>query len=284
VAFVGVIVGCGPGHSHLAPSDVVGISSVAPATGPTIGNTPVTIEGHKFQSGATVTMGGAAATVVSVTDTVITIISPSHAFGVVDVSVTNPDGATATKTRAFSYAFVLAPAITAITPNIGSTDGGTPIAPIGSRLDLSVLTFGGVPAIDVRTDTAFLLYRATPAHAAGVVDVVATTPDGQSATLAGGFTYVTPASLDFNGDWTGYGNNGQDDSIDFTIRDGILVSVSCGDTHATLPPSPAVVNGAVSVTASGVVIFFARIVSASDAVGTIRLGSCSSTTVSVTRK
>ena len=54
---------------------------------------------------------------------------------------------------------------------------------------------GGVLATGVVVVGAGTITATTPAHAAGVVDVVVTNPDSQSGTLAGGFTYgsVGPA-------------------------------------------------------------------------------------------
>jgi hypothetical protein len=53
----------------------------------------VTITGTGFQTGATVTFGGTALTLVSVVNaTTITGTTASHAAGAVDVLVSNPDG------------------------------------------------------------------------------------------------------------------------------------------------------------------------------------------------
>ena len=55
------------------------------------------------------------------------------------------------------------------------------------------MTFGGTSATVV-TNTATSITCTTPGHAAGVVDVAVTTPGG-TATLVGGFTYVSPTPL-----------------------------------------------------------------------------------------
>src|SRR5205085_3895571 len=73
------------------------VSSIAPSSGPTAGGTSVTITGANFVSGATVQIGGAAATsVVFSNSTTITATTPAHAAGAVDVAVTNPDGQSGT--------------------------------------------------------------------------------------------------------------------------------------------------------------------------------------------
>src|SRR5204862_5379281 len=77
-----------------APVDSTGpsIGSVSPASGPVNGGTSVTIAGGNFAPGATVTIGGTAATnIVVVNSTSITATTPAHSAGPVAVSVTNPD-------------------------------------------------------------------------------------------------------------------------------------------------------------------------------------------------
>jgi hypothetical protein len=129
------------------------------------------------------------------------------------------------------------------------------------------------------------MYLDTPAHVFGTVDVVVTNPDGQSVRLNGGYTYASPLTFDFNGTWEGYGNAGQDIPIVFTIRNNELISVSC-DTFATLTFStpPLVTNGEFAFSRDGGVVVSGRIVSASDAVGTINLAPCNGTTWGATRQ
>jgi hypothetical protein len=79
------------------------VNSVSPATGSTFGGTAVTILGGGFASGATVTIGGAAATDVTVSGTTsLTATAPQHAAGAVDVVVT-VNGASTTLSGAFTY-------------------------------------------------------------------------------------------------------------------------------------------------------------------------------------
>src|SRR5207247_944717 len=60
----------------------VTVTSITPATGSTFGGQPVTIGGTGFVSGATVTIGGSAATnVVFVNSTTIKAKTPAHAGG-----------------------------------------------------------------------------------------------------------------------------------------------------------------------------------------------------------
>jgi hypothetical protein len=92
------------GGSPVSPTPVTTITAVSPSQGTTLGGTNVTISGTNFAAGATVTIGGAAATGVSVSGpTSITATTPQHAAGAVDVLVTLPDGQRASLSAAFTY-------------------------------------------------------------------------------------------------------------------------------------------------------------------------------------
>ena len=83
----------------LAPT----VTSIVPTSGPTAGGTAVTITGTNLIAGATVALGGSAATsVVVVNATTITAVTPSHAAGAVNVVVTTASG-TGTLPGAFAY-------------------------------------------------------------------------------------------------------------------------------------------------------------------------------------
>src|SRR5262249_24179404 len=80
------------------------ITSVAPASGPAAGGTPVGIFGSGFTSRVTVTVGGVApSNVVVVNSTKITATTAAHAAGPVNVTVTNPDAHSGTLTNGFTY-------------------------------------------------------------------------------------------------------------------------------------------------------------------------------------
>ena len=129
------------------------------------------------------------------------------------------------------------------------------------------------------------LYLQTPAHIAGAVDVVVTNPDGQTHRLAGGYTYVSPQSFDFNGNWLSLGTGGHHIPIRFTIKNNLLVSFSCGSfTTLMFSPRPSVTNGEFSVSKDNGLAVSGRIVSASAAVGTINLAPCTATRWSATRQ
>jgi hypothetical protein len=85
------------------------------------------------------------------------------------------------------------PRVTTVTPNGGSTAGGTLVTIGGANFAAGAsVTIGGAAATDVGVVNSTTITATTPAHIAGSADVVVVT-SGQSASLAGGFTYVANA-------------------------------------------------------------------------------------------
>lgn len=83
-----------------------------------------------------------------------------------------------------------APALTAVSPAQGFTNGGTPITLTGTNLRAgSTVTVGGAPATGVVVVNATTIRAVAPARPAGPADIVVTAGT-VSATLAGAFTYV----------------------------------------------------------------------------------------------
>ena len=95
-----------PAHTHTytatAQPPAPTISGVSPNSGTTAGGTSVTISGANFTGVSAVTFGGNAAAVTASTATSLTVTSPAHAVGAVDVVVTTPGGVV-TGTNAFTY-------------------------------------------------------------------------------------------------------------------------------------------------------------------------------------
>jgi hypothetical protein len=90
----------------------------------------------------------------------------------------------------YSYA---APTVIAISPNSGSTDGGTSVTIIGTGfVSSATVSIGGANATGVTFGSATSLTATTPAGALGAKNVVVTNPDGQTGTLTGGYTYSIP--------------------------------------------------------------------------------------------
>jgi hypothetical protein len=91
------------GKDHVGPVNAPKIDSVSPVSGPAAGGTLITIAGEHFQNGARVSIGGVAASVISVTLTSIAAATPPHAAGKVDVEVTSPDNQRAALPNGFTY-------------------------------------------------------------------------------------------------------------------------------------------------------------------------------------
>jgi uncharacterized repeat protein (TIGR01451 family) len=167
------------------------ITSISPMSGPAAGGTSVTITGMNFKSGATVTFGGNPGTsVVVVSATSITVVTPTMTAGPVNIVVINPDGQTATSTGGFTAAVVAPPpTITSINPNSGPAAGGTSVTITGTNFKSgATVTFGGKPGTSVVVVSATRITAVTPTMTAGPVNVVVTNPDGQSANV--GFTFT----------------------------------------------------------------------------------------------
>ena len=174
------------------------IVSASPNSGSTSGGTNVTISGSAFQSGATVTFGGVAATNVNFVNssTIIatTPLGPISEQLQVDIVVTNPDGTSATLHPGFTYS-VPPLQVTSISPNtLLFTGGGTVVTITGAGFTSAInstVTFGGVPATNVTILSPVTLQATAPAHAEGTVDV-SVTMGGLSVVKSGGATYKNP--------------------------------------------------------------------------------------------
>ncbi|MCI0342028.1 MAG: IPT/TIG domain-containing protein [Planctomycetales bacterium] len=181
-----------------APAPAPTLSSIAPVSGPTTGGTTITLTGSNFQGGATVAVGGAAATsVVIVSGTSATAVTPAGSAGPANVTLTNPDGQAATLANGFTYVLVTppAPTLTAVSPTSGPIAGGQTVTLTGTGFQTGAsVTFGGTPATSVTVLSASSLTCVSPATGTpGAVNVTITNPDTQSATLTNGYTYVAPA-------------------------------------------------------------------------------------------
>lgn len=85
------------------------------------------------------------------------------------------------------------PVISSVSPLRGSTKGHTDVVIRGSGFqENATVRFGTVNALDVDFDAATQLVAETPPHAAGVVNVVVTNPDGQSGTRTNAYEFVEP--------------------------------------------------------------------------------------------
>ncbi|MDA0365850.1 MAG: IPT/TIG domain-containing protein [Chloroflexi bacterium] len=180
------------------------VNAVTPWTGASTGGTAISIAGTGFAAGATVTIGGAAASsVVVVSASQITAITPPGVVGAATVLVTGSGGAISGLASAFTYTSGSStptsppiggiPQITSVTPASGSPAGGTAITIIGNGfVDGASVRVGGAVAVTT-VISATQIVASTPAGTAGNTSLIVTNPDGVSAVASGGFTYATTA-------------------------------------------------------------------------------------------
>jgi len=110
----------------LAQADVPTVTAVNPTSGPTTGGTVVTIIGTNFTGVTAVQFGGSFAssfTVISSTE--LNAATPAGS-GTVDVTVTNPDGTSATS-AADQYTYVAAPIVGPTSATVAYDSTSTPI-------------------------------------------------------------------------------------------------------------------------------------------------------------
>src|SRR5439155_20141437 len=91
------------------------------------------------------------------------------------------------------FTYTPPPTLSSITPNSGGVNGGTSVTLMGANFVAgTTVTVGGIPATNVNVLAGTSLTAVTPADNAGMVDVLVTNPDSQSATLSSAYTYLVP--------------------------------------------------------------------------------------------
>jgi hypothetical protein len=166
---------------------VPALTSLTPDEGPTTGGTTVTITGTGL-TGGTVTIDGNPVTAICTADS-CTFTTPPGTVGPVPVVVTTPGGGAS---NTLTYTYVAVPSLTSLKPDEGPTKGGTSVTISGTSLSDGTVTLGGGTV--AATCTADSCTFSTPAHAAGPVPVIVTTPGGgASNTLT--YTYIPGPAL-----------------------------------------------------------------------------------------
>jgi len=171
---------------YAAPS----VTGVTPTQGPVSGGTTVTVTGNDLLGATAVRFDGIAASSFTVDSaTQITAVSPPHAAGEAEVTVTTPGGTS----NPGSYVYLTIPTLLSLTPAQGPTHGGTVITLTGTGLaGTTDVRFGFTP-------TSFTVVSPTqitavaPTGAGGLVGVTATTPAGTSNLLT--YTRVVGPSI-----------------------------------------------------------------------------------------
>jgi alpha-tubulin suppressor-like RCC1 family protein len=184
-------VSAGSEHS-LAFGPPPAVTKLVPRRGPVTGGTTVTITGTDLTGATEVKFGSTAASSFTVnSSTSITAVTPAELAGGVDVTVINTWGTSAiSKVDRFKFL----PTVTGLSPNTGSTAGGTSVTVTGAGFALGTTAtkfkFGKTKATSVNCTSSTECSVVAPAHAAGTVDVRATVNKVTSAkTPADQFTY-----------------------------------------------------------------------------------------------
>ncbi|MGW9075701.1 IPT/TIG domain-containing protein [Streptomyces kronopolitis] len=167
------------------------LSSVSPNSGPAAGGTAVTLTGSGLTNASAVRFGSTPATSFTVvSDTVITAVAPAGT-GTVQVTVTTPGGTS----NGLSYTYVVAPTLTAVSPNQGPTSGGNTVTLTGTHLTgTTAVAFGTTPAVSFTVVSPTQITAVAPASVAGVVSITVTGPGGTS-TLPNSYFFVNAPVL-----------------------------------------------------------------------------------------
>ena len=119
------------------------------------------------------------------------------------VTAAGSNSATATLTASGPWVMQMAtfssgptPTVGSISPNSGTTLGGTSVTITGTNFVTgATVTFGGTAAMNVVVVNATTITATTPTGSAGAATVVVTNPGGEGGSLASGFTYIAPPTL-----------------------------------------------------------------------------------------
>jgi len=168
-------VGAG-GADSLAFGPPPTVIKLTPKTGPASGGAYVGITGTDFTGATGVKFGSTSATSVEViSPTFMFAKTPVGMAGVVDVTVSNTWGASATSSADL---YTVKPTVTGLSPNTGPTAGGTSVTVKGSGFITgttgTIITFGGKKATAVSCASTTECTAVSPKHLAATVNVKAT--------------------------------------------------------------------------------------------------------------
>ncbi|MFI2279871.1 beta strand repeat-containing protein [Nocardia beijingensis] len=228
------------------------ITSLSPTSGPTTGGTSVTITGTGFGGPTTVRFGNTATTFTLDSPTQITAIAPAGSVGTVQVTVSNSSGTS----NGVAYTYVPVPALNSITPNQGSTAGGTTVTLNGSGFTgATAVSFGSTPAASFTVVSDTQITAVTP-PGTGIVPVTVTGPGGTSGAVP--YIYVvvpTITSISPTSGPTSGGNNvvitGTGFTGPLTVRFGSTATVFTINSPTQITAVAPAGTGTVQVTVTG---------------------------------
>jgi len=182
------------GGALVTPLVTPTVLTIEPSSGPTAGGTAVKIKGTEFLAGATVTIGGAAATeVIVVSAEEITAKTPAGSAGPQKVVVNDASGPSSAGAE-FTYVEPT-PVVSAIEPSSGPTAGGTAVKIKGTGfLTGATVTFGGKAATEVMVKSEQEITAKTPAGLIGPREVIVSDSGGDSSGVPE-YTYVAAPTV-----------------------------------------------------------------------------------------
>lgn len=185
-------------------------TSMSATAGPIAGGRTITIAGSHFTKASKVRFGSVyASSVTYSSSTKLTVVTPKHAAGPVDVRVKTSAGTSAVmSTGVFTYRYV--PTITKVSPSSGDAKGGAQVTIDGKYYTRTTkVRFGSTYSTDVKKVSSTRLTAVVPAGSAGTVDVRVKSSGGTSVTSeAAEYTYVAPPTITSLSTTQGTGNGG----------------------------------------------------------------------------
>jgi hypothetical protein len=173
-----------------APPDAPALASVNPSTGSIAGGTEFHALGSHLTADCTLSFGGVPVSTTTLEEGALKGVTPPHAAGTVDVTLTC-GGTPTILSNAFTY-IAAPPALTAVSPSFGTTAGGTLVRAAGSNFQSGCwMFFAGVAAPAVDVDSTESLTAGVPAStAAGLVET-SVRCGNLIAALPASFAYTT---------------------------------------------------------------------------------------------
>jgi len=166
------------------------LTSISPVSGAISGGTLVTLKGANLANATSVTFGGIPATNFTRFDAgnQITANTPSTTTpGLVNPLIITPAGSVTN--ASVGYTYYGSPVITSVSPSGGSIAGNTFVTITGtSFVGASQVTFDGIQATNFTYISDTKITANTPAHAAGVVNVLVAATGGTGTST---YTYRT---------------------------------------------------------------------------------------------
>ncbi|WP_339295021.1 IPT/TIG domain-containing protein [Paenibacillus sp. FSL W7-1279] len=171
------------------------LNSITPNTALASTSSLITINGDFFVSGARVAFNDIEVTATFISKNQLRVATPVWSNPEsVTVRVINPDAQIGELVNGIIFIPDLPPSISSLSPSSGLTTGGTLVTIYGANYkNGSKVYFNEEELAATYVSSGQLRVRVPAWPNAGGVDVKVVNPDGQQATIQGGFTYSAPA-------------------------------------------------------------------------------------------